>query len=99
MDASRWYRMSVSEQILNIGGELQRAADWKEKGDRQKEQEYLDKALEWFDLSKMDPKNQFRTEELNDAMEETLDYFGSNRRNLDRKQALSYWDSYLSAIY
>ena len=99
MDASRWYAMSVSEQILNIGGEVQRAVQRKEKGDPEGARDFLKKAMEWLELSKSDPKNKNRVEELTLAGEEVEDYFNLNLWKNDSKSIMGYWDSFLSANF
>lgn len=97
MDATRWNKMSVSEQILNIGGEIQRAVVQKEKGNIDGANGFLKIAFEWLELSKNDPKNKYRVEELTLAGEEVLDYFGPNDWKNDNHSIMGYWDSFLSA--
>lgn len=99
MDAARWNSMSVSEQILNIGGEVQRAVDRKQRNDDHNAQAYLNKALEWLALTKADPKNRHRVAELNDAEEELQDYFDKNTWNNDSESVMGYWNSFLSARF
>ena len=99
MDAQRWNSMSVSEQILNIGGEIQRAVDRQEKGKRDEADEFLSKAFEWLELTKDDPKNKGRIKELDIAEDEVKDYFGANEWNNNCHSVMSYWDSFFSAIY
>lgn len=99
MDSERWNRMCVSEQILNIGGEVQRAVDRKARNENESAGKYLEKALEWLALSKADPKNVNRIRELDLVEEELNDYFHENRYQNDRFSIMTYWDSFLTAIY
>lgn len=99
MDAARWNKMSVSEQILNIGGEVQRAVAKKEKADDEGARKYLQLALDWIELTKADPKNKNRMDEISTAEDELIDYFGENNWNNDSKTIMGYWDSFLSAIF
>ena len=78
MDSSRWNQMCISEQILNIGGEIQRAVGYKEKNDYKHAESYLNKAIEWIELTKKDPKNSGRISEMNAVEYELLDYFHDN---------------------
>ena len=80
--------------MLNIGGEIERALDRK---DKHLSEQYLAKALELFALTKADPKNQRRLEEISLAEEELIDYFHENRYGNDRNSLMSYWNSFLSA--
>jgi hypothetical protein len=99
MDSNRWNKMCISEQILNIGGEIQRAVDRKEREESNLAQKYLEKALEWIELTKQDPKNQGRIEEIGIVEDELKDYFGANKYHNDRFSIMSYWNSFYSAIY
>ncbi len=99
MDSSRWNKMCISEQILNIGGEIQRAIDRKEKNDEKNSKDYLNKSSEWIELTKADPKNAGRIEELQIVEDELLDFFGENKYKNSKFSIMTYWDSFLSAIY
>ncbi len=91
--------MCISEQILNIGGEIQRAVDRKAKNENDLAAQYLKKALEWISLTKEDPKNRNRIEEISIVEEELLDYFGDNKYKNDKNSIMSYWNSFFSAIF
>ncbi len=99
MDSVRWNKMCISEQILNIGGEVQRALDRKNKGETELSGKYLSKALEWIELTKNDPKNKGRVEEMSIVEDELTDYFGTNSYNNNDESLMSYWNSFYSAIY
>ncbi|MCR5556321.1 MAG: hypothetical protein K6F75_02020 [Butyrivibrio sp.] len=99
MTSARWNQMCISEQILNIGGEIQRAVDRKAKNENDLAAQYLKKALEWISLTKEDPKNRNRIEEISIVEEELLDYFGDNKYKNDKNSIMSYWNSFFSAIF
>ena len=97
MEVEKWFCMSASFQILNIGGEVQRAVDWKGK-DMVKANNFLNKALEWINLSIEDPKNINRREEFTILKEELIDFFNENKFQNDSSSIMDYWNSYFTAI-
>lgn len=99
MDSARWNQMSISEQLLNVGGEIQRAVDRKNRDEKDLAEKYLSKALEWLELSKTDPKNIGRVSELETVEEELKDYFCDNKYHNNKESLMSYWNSFYSAIY
>ncbi|SFP37792.1 hypothetical protein SAMN04487928_101154 [Butyrivibrio proteoclasticus] len=99
MESARWNKMSISEQILNIGGEIQRAVDRKAQNEPKLANDYLEKALEWIRLTKDDPKNRNRIEEITIVEDELKDYFSSNKYKNDKNSIMSYWNSFFSAIF
>ncbi|OIP80652.1 MAG: hypothetical protein AUK20_01155 [Parcubacteria group bacterium CG2_30_45_37] len=70
-----WTKLSLPEQLSNIGSEVERAIKWKEKGNP----EYSDKAffrsLELLSLSLDAKKNSHRLKELARLYEALVDYF------------------------
>ncbi len=97
MSKDRWEQMSISEQMMNIGGELERAIAWKNKNDPEKMNNYLEKVRQWMGLTMADPKNRGRLGELVLAQEEYEDFFGENHWNNSADTIMKYWDSFLSA--
>ena len=55
MAEGRWYELSLAEQMGNIGSEVSRAARWQGRDERSF-QGAVDRALELFDLTLMDPR-------------------------------------------
>ena len=47
----RWAELSFSEQMANIGSEVERALKWKEKGNAEYAEKAFYRALELFDLT------------------------------------------------
>ena len=99
MTNARWNQMCISEQILNIGGEIQRAVNWKAKEDAKLANQYLNKALEWIKLTKEDPKNKNRISEIDVVEDELIDYFNENNYHNDKESIMSYWNSFFTAIF
>ncbi len=72
----RWQELSFFEQMANIGSEVQRAINWREKN-REYSQMAIDRALELLDLTVNDGKNhkRGRLKELLRLRELLVDYF------------------------
>ena len=96
MSKDRWEQMSICEQMMNIGGELERAVSWKNKNDVEKMHHFLEKAREWMGLTMADPKNRGCLGELVIVQEEYEDYFGENHWNNRDDTLMKYWNSFLS---
>lgn len=69
-----WDKMSIFEQMANVGAEVGRAISW-----RKRNQEYFTnafyRALELLDFTIKDPKNRNRLGELLRIRELLVDYF------------------------
>lgn len=75
----RWKTFSFFAQMANIGSEVERALDKKEK-DEENSQAALFRAVELIDLTIQDPKNRERLFEISRVREFLLDYFmGQNQ--------------------
>lgn len=91
-----WYRMSVGEQISNIGSEVERALRFREKNPARC-LESVNKAVELIERTQMDPKNRHRIRELGYCKEELLDYFiGDNIYGTTDSQLRKYYDAFLA---
>ncbi len=62
--AGRWNQLSLCEQLGNIGSEVGRAINAKKRGDDQRMNTAIDRALELFYFTIDDPKNKSRLREL-----------------------------------
>ena len=92
----RWFRMPVTEQISNIGGEVARAIRWKNRGDRQKACNFCNKAIDFWLLTEEDPKTKHRIGEFDNAIEELRDYFiGENLYQTTDEVLTRYYDAFL----
>ncbi|MBI2094505.1 MAG: hypothetical protein HYT88_07290 [Candidatus Omnitrophica bacterium] len=76
--AGRWNQFSFSEQMAHIGGEVERALNWRAKQNPDYSQRALERALELIDLS-LDSVTGTRIKELARMREAIVDFFiGSN---------------------
>ena len=76
--AKDWGRLSLMEQLANIGAEVCRALRFKNKGDKNEAKVAFYRALELFDLTIADEKNRFRLKEILRMREIFADYFLGN---------------------
>ena len=73
--AGRWVRLSLVEQLANVGSEVERAIRWRGKGNAAYGQRAFERALELLDLTIADEKNRLRLKELTRLREALADYF------------------------
>jgi hypothetical protein len=73
--SGRWFQFSLIDQMANIGSEVIRAINWKNKANLEYSKLAFDRALELFDLTMADPKNIHRLREVARAREVWADYF------------------------
>lgn len=89
MASGRWFDFSLSEQMANIGADVGRAINWKNKGNQQYSQNAFFRALELLSLTIDDPKNKDQLKELTRLYEVLGDYFagdneyGSSDENME----------------
>jgi hypothetical protein len=75
----QWVQKSFLEQMANIGGEVERALNWKAKNNPDYCRKAFVRALELLDLTLDDRRNTTRLRELARVREALADYFaGSN---------------------
>lgn len=73
--AGRWQKMSMMEQMANIGSEVERAIKWKNKNNKEYSQAAFERALELLDLTLSCCKNYPRLKEFARVRELLADYF------------------------
>ena len=73
----RWFKLSLMEQLANVGSDVIRAINWKKKGNLEASQAAFFRALELMTFTIMDKKNhrRCRLRELTRAREVMIDYF------------------------
>lgn len=71
----RWKNMSFCEQMANVGSEVERALNWREKNNLQYSQKALDRALELLDLTIANVQQKTYLKELTRIRETLLDFF------------------------
>ncbi|MFC1511515.1 hypothetical protein ACFL5U_03940 [Candidatus Margulisiibacteriota bacterium] len=70
----KWQKLSLVEQLANIGSEVERTIKWQKKNTEYSERAFY-RGLELLDLSIADPKNRHRLKELLRLREMLADYF------------------------
>jgi hypothetical protein len=71
----RWNKLSLIEQMANIGSEVLRAINWKNRKNREYFRLAFYRALELIDLTIADRKNINRLKEIIRMREVLVDYF------------------------
>lgn len=78
--AGRWQRLSFIEQMANVGSEVERALNWRAKGNGPYSQRAFERALELMDLTLESTEGFPRLKELCRVREAMVDFFwGENR--------------------
>jgi len=86
-----WQKLSLVEQMANVGSEVERALNWRSK-DKKDSQTAFERALELLDLTMADPKNKNRVFEIARARELLCEYFlGKNQYNDSEKNWKDYF--------
>lgn len=97
----RWFELTLMEQMGNIGSDVGRAFTWQKKGRLEIGQQYMDTALELFDLTLSDPrwvKMNGRLKEISRAREVFCDLFlGENQYNETGEKLMKYFDEFALA--
>jgi len=94
--AGRWGKLSLAEQMANIGSEVYRAISWKNKGNKEYSQLAFHRALELIDLTVKEYRNSYpKLKEILRVREVLIDYFaGENKYNSTDEQ----WQKYFYAF-
>ncbi len=71
----KWFKLSLSEQMANIGSEVGRAIRWHNKGEKEHKEKALERALELFDLMLSDKRWKNRAKEIARMREVICDFF------------------------
>lgn len=91
----RWRKLSLIEQLANIGSEVERTIAWRKKHDPDYSQQAFFRALELTDLTLADPKNKHRLREIARMREALVDYFwGKNQYNSSDRLWRRYFYSF-----
>ena len=92
-----WFKMPVETQLANIGSEVNRAIQWKRRGNETRAVNFCNKAIEFLNLIKEDPKNIHRRGELDFCIEELKDFFlGDNIWGTTDETLIKYYDAFIS---
>lgn len=83
-DGEKWSKLSLSEQMANIGSEAIRAFKWHQKGEKKHWEKAFERALELFDLTLSDGRWKNRAKEIARMREVICDFFyGGNQYHSD----------------
>ncbi len=75
-ESGRWFTFSIFQQLANVGSDIERTIQWKNKGDLDFSCKAFERALELLDFTIQDPKNKGpRLKELLRAREALVDHF------------------------
>ncbi|MCX6812257.1 MAG: hypothetical protein NTW79_01355 [Candidatus Berkelbacteria bacterium] len=92
--AGRWNKFSLVEQMANIGSEVGRTINWREKNQKLSQQAFW-RALELIDLTVADQKNQKRLKEVLRMREMLVDYFFADNQYHSTDEQ---WQNYFLAF-
>ena len=93
--AGRWKKISLSEQMANIGSEVSRALNWRKKGNSEYCHKAASRALELLDLSLDSAGSYPRLKEFARLREAVVDYFyGSNEFSSSEALWRKYFDHF-----
>ena len=73
--AGRWAKLSLLEQMANIGGEVERAFLWRAKKNAEYSNKAAERALELLDMSLAATRDLPRLKELTRTRETLVDHF------------------------
>lgn len=71
----RWNKLTLVEQMANVGSEINRAISWRDKGNKEYSLAASDRALELLDFTLADNKNKGRLTEIARVREVLVDFF------------------------
>ena len=94
LNAARWQKFNIFEQMANIGAEVGRALNWQKKSPKDSMMAF-ERALELLDLTIADPKNKIRLKELLRLRETLADYFFFNNEYSSTDKS---WQNYFYAF-
>lgn len=80
LSEARWFSFSLMDQLANVGTDIERAVNWRRRGEFDDCEKALQRGLELLHFTIADPKNRKRRKELFRVKEALLDYFyGDNQ--------------------
>ena len=95
LESGRWFEMNIFEQLANIGAEVGRAINWKNKGNQEYSRLAFERALELLYFTIEDKKNHCKLGELLRLKEVLGDYFmGENQYKSSAENLNKYFYPY-----
>ena len=91
LSEGKWAKMSIVEQMGNVGSEVSRCIKWKNLNDKRNSTFAFERALELLDMTIQDQKNIKRLRELTRVREAFIDFieFDNQYQSTD-----SQWNKY-----
>ena len=97
--AGRWKQLSFLEQMANIGSEVERALNWREKHNADYCRQALERSFELIDLTLDSVKGFARLKELARLREVIVDYFlGTNQFVSTEGSLRKYFSNFTYAV-
>lgn len=93
--SGRWQKLSLCEQLANIGSEVSRALRWRNK-DKENFESAVSRALELFDLTLQDQRWKGRLREIGRAREVFLDAVSGGREYKSSLEGLERYFFYFA---
>lgn len=91
----RWHRLTLAEQLGNVGSEVNRTLNWQERDRPKQAMDALERLLELMDLTLTDPRWHGRRRELARAREVICDFFyGGNQCHSTAQSLRAYFDAF-----
>ena len=95
----RWKKLSLLEQMANVGSEVNRALNWRGKGKKDLAENAIERAIELLNLTVQTAEQPSSRKELLRAGECLVDFFyGSNEYQSTEKMWRKYFDSFAFAL-
>ncbi|MBI4707325.1 MAG: hypothetical protein HY761_05315 [Candidatus Omnitrophica bacterium] len=91
----KWFELTFPCQMANIGSEVNRAINWKNKNNLEYSRQAFERALELLHLTISDQKNKKRLRELTRVYEVLADYFAFDNEYGSTDQL---WQNYFLAF-
>ncbi len=95
LEGDRWNSMTLMEQMGNVGSDVERAINWRAKGNENYAMKAFERSLELLDFTIRDPKNLSKLKELNRVRELWVDYFMYSN---EYKSTAESWKKYFYAF-
>jgi len=95
MNKKRWFNLLLSEQLANIGSEVERTILWRKKDNLEYSKRAFERCLELLDLTLADVKNQKRLREVARLREVLVDYFFGHN---EYSSSDTLWQKYFLAF-
>ena len=97
LSSGSWFKLTLAEQLGNIGSEVSRSANWQGK-DEKLFWGAVERALELFDLTLADPNLKRRQREIARAREVFVDaVYGGEKYKSSIRDLVKYFDTFAIA--